>query len=272
MKNSILHISLVLLASLGLATTLSTRVYGQDTQSAPMTTAPASRNLNLTPGNQATPTWIRYAGFFHHYIGLEKAGQWADEQGLPGDAKGFRTHHQRAAGLTDSEGEILRLVVEDADRKLKAIDAQEESLQIARRQQFQAYAQQLQAEAATHCHNPDGDCKPKVKPTEQEVNEGIRSGKYKLAPHSPEVDALTTQIQALNQDRERVILDHVDQLKSQLSETSFQKLDSWVNTFTRSSATEIMPSKRFLPGDPGYDEQRKQLPAWMQTPPNGDGR
>jgi hypothetical protein len=267
MKTSILYLSLVLLTG-----PLASPANGQQTQAAPAAAASVHRNLNLTPGNQATPTWMRYRGFFGHYIGLEKAGQWAEEQGLPADAKGFRTHHQRAAGLTDSEGEILRQVVEDADRELKAIDAQEESLQIARRQQFQAYAQQLQAEAATHCHNPDGDCKPKVKPTEQEVNEGIRSGKYKLAPHSPEVDALTTQIQALNQDRERVILDHVDQLKSQLSEASFQKLDSWVNTFTRSSATTIMPSRRVRPGDPGYDEQRKQLPAWMQTPPSGDGK
>ncbi len=213
-----------------------------------------------------------YRMFFGHYVHLESAAQWAEEQGLPVDSKGYRTHHQRAAGLSESEGETLRQVVEDADRALKAIDAQENTLQIARRQQFEADAQKARAEAATHCHNPDGDCKPKIKPTDEEVNAGIKSEKYKVLPPSQEEAALRDQIQALNKDRERVILDHVHQLKSQLGETSFQKLDSWVNSFTRSSATTMMPSKRLLPSDPGYDEQRKQLPAWRQGMPSGEGK
>jgi hypothetical protein len=131
MKTSFLHLTFVLLASFGLASTLSAHAYGQNSQNepAPVATEQSSPETSASTDaassaqdagrteTQFVPNYILYHMFFSHVAEVDKYATKMESKGKNEDD--FRTADQKAAGLTEEEGAIMKQVSLDCIQALK---------------------------------------------------------------------------------------------------------------------------------------------------------
>ena len=94
--------------------------------SLPGATAQISPNPNRTePTQQLTdseqvPKYLKYLLYFRHLAALDQLAARKEADGK--DGTGWRTHEQRAIGLTETEGKILKEVAFECNRAVKEID------------------------------------------------------------------------------------------------------------------------------------------------------
>jgi hypothetical protein len=131
MKNSIWHLSLVLLVGFGLTSILPTNAYGQDTTSspnpgnAPSGFTPHSPNSRKQAGQQTSGVIgqphagaiveseeiMRYTGLFTAIRGWDWVAKSMDEKGEDhGMAEAWRTRLEKQSGLTASESEEVKKI------------------------------------------------------------------------------------------------------------------------------------------------------------------
>jgi len=74
------------------------------------------------PHTKAVPDHVLYSIFFRQIANLDQAANKMDSEGKNGNE--LRTHVQRAAGLQESEGVILKQVAADCNKALRDNEAQ----------------------------------------------------------------------------------------------------------------------------------------------------
>src|SRR5437660_12724905 len=94
-------------------TPTSTGLQATSSQPVPVPSAPA----DTTPA----PIWVTYHFFFLHVENLDKVA--AEEEAKGKEGAKWRTHDQRAAGLSEEEGKILRQKAHDCNREVNEVDA-----------------------------------------------------------------------------------------------------------------------------------------------------
>src|SRR5580765_6128817 len=102
----------IVLSAVGQAPT-STGLQASSSQSVPVPSAPA----DTTPA----PIWVTYHFFFLHVENLDRVA--AEEEAKGKEGYKWRTHDQRAAGLSEEEGKILRQKTHDCNREVNDVDA-----------------------------------------------------------------------------------------------------------------------------------------------------
>lgn len=72
--------------------------------------------------SEEIPEWVIYEVFFNNMFVLDQVADQDDKNGDHQGAALWRTHDQRAAGLNDAEGQIIKEVMLDCNRAVKAQD------------------------------------------------------------------------------------------------------------------------------------------------------
>jgi hypothetical protein len=78
------------------------------------------------PSNMVVPDWARYRFFFLHLANLDKLAAKKDARGEDGSK--WRTHTQRAAGLTETEGQVMKEVAFECNQAVSDVTAQMDAL------------------------------------------------------------------------------------------------------------------------------------------------
>jgi hypothetical protein len=82
------------------------------------------------------PNWVRYRFFFLHLASLDKLA--ADQEAKGKDGKAWRTHAQRAAGLSEEEGKIMKQIAFECNQAASDVTAQADALMATYRTQVAA--------------------------------------------------------------------------------------------------------------------------------------
>jgi len=101
----------IVLSAVGQAP-ISTGLQATSSQSVPVPSAPA----DATPA----PIWVTYHFFFLHVENLDKVA--AEEEAKGKESDKWRTHDQRAAGLSEEEGKILKQKAHDCNQEVNDVD------------------------------------------------------------------------------------------------------------------------------------------------------
>lgn len=156
--------------------------------------APTGQVSAANPPTTAVPTWVTYRFFFMHLATLDAVANKMEAQKKDGSR--WRTHEQRAVGLTADEAAILKTVALDCNKIMSDLDAKAQD----------------------------------VMKTAKAQNPTL----YLKLPPPPDLTTIQDQrIQAVN--------DHIDQLRDQLGNDSFAKLDKYLQA-TFKSAIKAVPA------------------------------
>ena len=129
----------------------------------------------------------------------------AENAGKHTEAAGWRTSHQRTAGLNDAEGEVLQEIAHDCNCAVNELDA-------------------------------------KVSIEAEKFRAQIVPGATVTVP---------LELYQMSEDRKKIVVDHVEQLRVALGETSFKKLETYVLSMNPA------PESKAKPGPPSTTEKAR---------------
>jgi hypothetical protein len=133
----------------------------------------------------------------------------ADKAGKHAEAAGWRTGHQRAAGLNDAEGDVLQEIAHDCNCAVNELDAKTSALG----EKFRAQ---------------------------------IVPGATVTVP---------VEFYQMSEDRKKIVIDHVEQLKVALGNTSFKKLETYVLSMFPAPKNASTPKQRSTTKIPTQPEE-----------------
>ncbi len=171
-------------------------------QNSPLVTAPLESQSGI-------PQSALFELFFNNMSVLNQVADKDDKAGDHISAAAWRTHDQRAAGLNDAEGQILREITLDCLRALKEQDAK-----------FQAAAEKFRAQ---------------------------------LKPGAP--IQIPPELVQMDEDRKKIMSDHIERLREALGDASFNKLDTYVHS---SFHAEVIAPKPATPSTAIIEKNQKE--------------
>jgi len=146
--------------------------------------------------HQPIPDHVLYRFFFAHLESLDRIA--AQQEAAGKDGEGWRSHEQRAAGLSAEEGAVVKRVAAECNRAVRGQQAK-----------LRAAIAAAKSQAGSGERNPP-----------------------------PEVHALAKA-------EEEIVEQHIGQLRSQLGEAGFQKLDGYLKTSVKVHIkTQASPTAR----------------------------
>jgi len=158
--------------------------YGPPTGGIPA--VPVNPPILIFPPSRPEPMKLRYVYFETFFYMIGSYNLWADQAekaGKHAEAAGWRTAHQRNAGLNDAEGEVLQEIAHDCNCAVNELDAK-----------MSAAAEQFRAQ---------------------------------IVPGAT-VNLADAEFYQMFEDRKKIVIDHVEQLRVALGDTSFKKLEAYV--------------------------------------------
>ena len=156
----------------------------------------------ILPAAQPEPMSLRYVYFETFFYTIGTYNLWAEQAEKAGnhaEAAGWRTSHQRTAGLNDAEGEVLQEIAHDCNCAVNDLD-----------EKMNAQAEKFRAQ--------------------------IVPGATVTVP---------VEFYQMSEDRKKIVIDHVEQLRVALGDTSFKKLEAYVLSMypaPKSKAESAAPS------------------------------
>jgi len=150
--------------------------------------AAANSTTGPTPATSPVEDYVVYRFFFEHLENLDKGADYFEAEGKDGSE--FRSYEQKAANLTELEGQVMKQVAFDCNRAVEQVMAKQKAM--------------IDALRAQYPHTPI----------------------YKIPAvyHVP----LPPELAEFDQQKKQIINDHINQLKSLIGDASFQKLDAYV--------------------------------------------
>jgi hypothetical protein len=171
--------------------------YGPPTGGIPA--VPVNPPTLIFPPSRPEPMKLRYVYFetFFYMIGAYNLwAEQADKAGKHAEAAGWRSSHQRTAGLNDAEGEILQEIAHDCNCAVNELDAK--------------------------------------------MNADAEKFRAQIVPGA--IVTVPAEFNQMFEERKKVVIDHVEELRVALGYTSFKKLETYVLSMYPAPKSEAKPA------------------------------